>query len=164
MYSLIILSTPGDLLFFRFSITLLFISSEVIGSFNIGEVKSLVISLFILSLSSRVEASIHEAVMGCPCVAHIRHPPHPQGGSFQPLLAPNAMVSAMPSDGSRRWYGRTERELRIVSANVRGFHTNVVELTHRFIHVKKADIVFVRETFLDATVPPTYAQVKGYSA
>ena len=67
------------------------------------------------------------------------------------------MVSAMPSNDSRRWHGRTERELRIVSANVRGFHTNVGELTHRFIHVKKADIVFVSEIFLDATVPASYA-------
>lgn len=48
-----------------------------------------------------------------------------------------------------------------MSANVRGFHTNVGELTHRFIHVKKADIVFVSETFLDANVPASYARVKG---
>lgn len=54
-------------------------------------------------------------------------------------------------------------EIRIVIANVRGFHTNVRELTHRFILKSNADIVFVSETFLDDIVPEHYARVKGYS-
>lgn len=41
----------------------------------------------------------------------------------------------------------------IVSANLRGFHTNVGELTHSFAKVNNADIVFVSETFLDNNVP-----------
>ena len=51
-----------------------------------------------------------------------------------------------------------------MSANVRGFHTNVGELTHRFIRVNNADLVFVCETFLDSNVPSNYARIKGYSA
>ena len=68
----------------------------------------------------------------------------------------------MSPSGSRKWHVRFERELRIVSANVRGFHTNVGELTHRFILKNNADLVFVCETFLDDSVPKTYARVKGY--
>lgn len=51
----------------------------------------------------------------------------------------------------------------MVSSNVRGFHTNVGELTHRFVHAKKADVVFVTETFLNDSVPASYARIKGYS-
>ncbi|KAK4319484.1 hypothetical protein Pmani_009587 [Petrolisthes manimaculis] len=49
-------------------------------------------------------------------------------------------------------------------ANVRGFHTNVGELTHRFVQANKADIVFVCETFLDNNVTSGYARIKGYSS
>ena len=66
--------------------------------------------------------------------------------------------------GSRRHAGRAENEIRIVSANLRGFHTNVGELTHRFIRANNADVVFVCETFLDSSVPTNYARIKGYSA
>ena len=55
-------------------------------------------------------------------------------------------------------------DLTIVSANVRGFHTNIGELTHSVIVRHRADVVFVSETFLDENVPPTYARVRGYSA
>ncbi|KAK4315302.1 hypothetical protein Pmani_013473 [Petrolisthes manimaculis] len=48
--------------------------------------------------------------------------------------------------------------------NVRGFHTNVGELTHRFVQANKADIVFVCETFLDNNVTSGYARIKGYSS
>lgn len=54
-------------------------------------------------------------------------------------------------------------KIPIVTANVRGFHINVAELTHRFILKNNADIVFVSETFLDDRVPEHYARVKGYS-
>ena len=50
-----------------------------------------------------------------------------------------------------------------MSANLRGFHTNVGELTHAFVRVHNADIVFVSETFLDGSVPKNYARIKGYS-
>lgn len=54
-------------------------------------------------------------------------------------------------------------ELKIVSANIRGFHTNVGELTHNVIVKNRADVVFVCETFLDNKVPSNYARVRGYS-
>ena len=54
-------------------------------------------------------------------------------------------------------------ELKIVSANVRGFHTNIGELTHSVIIKNQADVVFVCETFLDDKVPPNYARIRGYS-
>ncbi|MPC66707.1 hypothetical protein E2C01_060859 [Portunus trituberculatus] len=57
----------------------------------------------------------------------------------------------------------TNSALRIVSANVRGFHTNVGELTHRFVRTNKPDLVFVTETFLDDNIPSTYARIQGYS-
>ena len=62
-----------------------------------------------------------------------------------------------------RQRGPINPELSIVSANLRGFHTNVGELTHRFILTKKPDIVFVTETFLDDNIPSTYARIRGYS-
>ncbi|KAK3857130.1 hypothetical protein Pcinc_036597 [Petrolisthes cinctipes] len=70
----------------------------------------------------------------------------------------------MPTSGTRRHQGHCERDLKIVSANVRGFHTNVGELTHRFVQANKANIVFVCETFLDNNVTSGYARIKGYSS
>ena len=64
---------------------------------------------------------------------------------------------------SRRCYTPTNSELRIVSANLRGFHTNVGELTRNVIIKNNVDLVFVCETFLDDKVPSTYARVRGYS-
>ena len=55
-------------------------------------------------------------------------------------------------------------ELRILSANIRGFHTNVGELTHQFITKHKVDIAFVEETFLDGTVSPNYGKIPGYTS
>ncbi|KAK8394244.1 hypothetical protein O3P69_006435 [Scylla paramamosain] len=49
-------------------------------------------------------------------------------------------------------------------SNVRGFHTNIGELTHSVIIKNNVDLVFVCETFLDSKVPDKYARVKGYSA
>ena len=54
-------------------------------------------------------------------------------------------------------------EIRIISANLRGFRTNVGELTHSCILKNKADIVFIVETFLDDLVPTNYATISGYS-
>ncbi|MPC53256.1 hypothetical protein E2C01_047145 [Portunus trituberculatus] len=53
--------------------------------------------------------------------------------------------------------------LTIVSANVRGFHTNFGELTHNVINRNRAYIVFVCETFLDGSVTQNYGRVRGYS-
>ena len=64
---------------------------------------------------------------------------------------------------SRRCYTPTSSELKVVSANLRGFHTNIGELTHSVIVKNSVDLVFVCETFLDDKVPVTYARVKGYS-
>ena len=54
--------------------------------------------------------------------------------------------------------------INIVSANVRGFKTNVGELTYQFVLKEKADIVFVEETFLDNTVPSNFGKIPGYTA
>ena len=64
---------------------------------------------------------------------------------------------------TRRCYKPDNSELKIVSANVRGFHTNIGELTHSVIIKEDIDLVFVCETFLDAEVPSNYARIKGYS-
>ncbi|XP_042858570.1 uncharacterized protein LOC122244672 [Penaeus japonicus] len=53
--------------------------------------------------------------------------------------------------------------IKIISANIRGFHTNVGELTHQFVIKNNADIVFVVETFLDDKVAPNYAKIPGFS-
>ncbi|MPC44516.1 hypothetical protein E2C01_038189 [Portunus trituberculatus] len=62
-----------------------------------------------------------------------------------------------------RPYTLSNKELTIVYANVRGFHTNIGEFTHSAINRHRADIVFVCETFLDDSVPQTYVRVQGYS-
>ena len=51
----------------------------------------------------------------------------------------------------------------IISANVRGFQTNIGDLTHTFIIPQKADIVATVETFLNETVPENFGQISGYS-
>lgn len=55
------------------------------------------------------------------------------------------------------------RRLAILSANVRGFQTNVGELTHNFIIKHNIDFVVVVETFLDESVESTFAKIPGYS-
>ena len=54
-------------------------------------------------------------------------------------------------------------EVRLISANIRGFHTNVGDLTYQFVTKNKADVVFVVETFLDDTVPDNYARITGFT-
>ena len=53
--------------------------------------------------------------------------------------------------------------MKIISANIRGFRTNVGELTHSFIIKTNADIVFTSETFLDSQVAPNFATIPGYT-
>ena len=55
-------------------------------------------------------------------------------------------------------------ELTIVSANVRGFHNNIAELTHSVIIKHREDKLFVCEIFLDNSVPTSYTRIRGYSA
>lgn len=64
----------------------------------------------------------------------------------------------------RRCHKAGGSEIRIVSANLRGFHTNIGECTHNMIIKNRVDAVFVCETFLDDKVPVNYARVRGYSS
>ena len=52
--------------------------------------------------------------------------------------------------------------LRILSANIRGFRTNIGELTHAAIN-NKADIVVAVETFLNDTCVTTCDRIPGYT-
>ena len=54
------------------------------------------------------------------------------------------------------------RSLKILSSNVRGFRTNVGELTHAAVK-NKADIVVAVETFLNDTCVTTCDRIPGYS-
>ena len=67
------------------------------------------------------------------------------------------MASSTRSSPTRR------QDLTILSANIRGFRTNVGDLSHNFINKHKADIVVTVETFLDDKVSPTFARIPGYS-
>lgn len=51
--------------------------------------------------------------------------------------------------------------LNILSANLRGFQTNVGELTHNFVMSNRIDIVATVKTFLNDTVPSNYGQILG---
>lgn len=53
--------------------------------------------------------------------------------------------------------------LDILSANIRGFLTNVGELTHSFVIKHNIDFIVTVETFLDETVVPAFAKIPGYS-
>ena len=55
------------------------------------------------------------------------------------------------------------RQLKILSANVRGLRTNLGELTHNMILKTGADIVVTTETFLNENVEPTFGKIKGYT-
>ena len=53
--------------------------------------------------------------------------------------------------------------LSILSANVRGFQTNVGDLTYSFINPRQPDIVATVETFLNENIPDNYGRIAGYS-
>ena len=53
--------------------------------------------------------------------------------------------------------------IKILSSNVRGFRTNIGELTHNFVLKEKIDIVFVSETFLGESIPHNFGTIPGYS-
>ena len=54
-------------------------------------------------------------------------------------------------------------QLRILSANVRGFQTNVGDLTHSFVVPNRIDVIATVETFLNDSVPKNYGQITGYT-
>jgi len=53
--------------------------------------------------------------------------------------------------------------LTIISANLRGFQTNVGDLTHSHVLPHSPDIIATTETFLNSTVPDNYGRIGGYS-
>ena len=53
--------------------------------------------------------------------------------------------------------------IRILSANLRGFRTNIGELTHSFVRKHQLDIVVTVETFLDRNCVTTCDRIPGYS-
>jgi len=53
--------------------------------------------------------------------------------------------------------------LSIISANVRGFQTNIGDLTYKFIIPHNPDIIATVETFLNPDVPATFGKVNGYT-
>ena len=59
--------------------------------------------------------------------------------------------------------GRGIKPLSIISANVRGFQTNVGELTQSFIIPENPGIVACVETFLNENIPENFGKIKGYS-
>ena len=55
------------------------------------------------------------------------------------------------------------KHLTIISANLRGFQTNIGDLTHSFILPNKADIVATVETFLNDSIPQNFGRIDGYT-
>ena len=55
------------------------------------------------------------------------------------------------------------KHLTIISANLRGFQTNIGDLTHSFILPNKADIVATVETFLNDSIPHNFGRIDGYT-
>ena len=53
--------------------------------------------------------------------------------------------------------------MKLLSANVRGFRTNIGEITHTFVLKENVDIIFLCETFLGETVAPNFGTIPGYS-
>lgn len=53
--------------------------------------------------------------------------------------------------------------LTILSANVRGFQTNIGDLTHSHVIPHNPDIIATVETFLNPTVPENFGQISGFS-
>ena len=53
--------------------------------------------------------------------------------------------------------------LSIISANIRGFQTNIGDLTHSYVIPHMPDVVAVVETFLNDTIPGNYGLIQGYT-
>ena len=59
--------------------------------------------------------------------------------------------------------GQALGNLTIISANLRGFQTNVGDLTHSHVLPHSPDIIATTETFLNSTIPDNYGRIGGYS-
>lgn len=55
------------------------------------------------------------------------------------------------------------KNLTIISSNVRGFQTNIGDLTHSYIIPQNADVVATVETFLNNNIPDNFGHIDGYS-
>ena len=55
------------------------------------------------------------------------------------------------------------RQLKVLSANVRGLRTNIGDLTHNCVLRHSTDIVVVTETWLNSDVEPTFGKIRGYT-
>ena len=53
--------------------------------------------------------------------------------------------------------------ITVISANVRGFQTNIGDLTHSHVLPHSPDIIATTETFLNTSVPNNFGQISGYS-
>ena len=69
----------------------------------------------------------------------------------------------METHYNRQQQGSQPKHLSIISANLRGFQTNIGDLTHSFILPKKADIVATVETFLNDSIPFNFGRIDGYT-
>ena len=79
------------------------------------------------------------------------------------LTQTNSNPSTTRNSRPRRTHLPNNWNLKIISANVRGFRTNIGELAHNFVLKNNADIVFLTETKLDNNIPVTYGRIPGYS-
>ena len=70
-----------------------------------------------------------------------------------PSTTPGAMLPTRQALGN----------LTIISANLRGFQTNVGDLTHSHVLPHNPDIIATTETFLNSSIPDNYGRIVGYS-
>lgn len=70
---------------------------------------------------------------------------------------PSTHPGAMPH------HRRAVDKLKIISANIRGFQTNLGDLTHTHVLPHSPDIIATTETFLNSSVPDNFGQIGGYS-
>lgn len=55
------------------------------------------------------------------------------------------------------------KEMKMLSANLRGFATNLGDFTHSFINKNTPDIIIAVETFLNQDFPANFGKLPGYS-
>lgn len=102
------------------------------------------------------ESGNFSCIKECSLTATLSHPA--QVGCAAPSRS--VCLSHFLASASRvLWHS----PLNIVSANIRGFHADIGELTYRFVKRINTDIVPFSETFLDDEAPWNYARMTGYS-
>nr|XP_027209302.1 uncharacterized protein LOC113802849 [Penaeus vannamei] len=90
-------------------------------------------------------------------------PPRTSGLSF-PHQCPRQTSTRPKGPGTMSRSGHLDvNHLRILSANLRGFQTNVGELTHNFVMPNSIDIVATVETSLNDSLPSNFGQIFGFS-